>query len=329
MINDLLDLRIFSKVVATGSLSGAARELDLSLAVVSKRLASLEQRLGLRLMQRTTRRQSLTVEGQAFHERCIRILSEVDEAEGFISGARESISGQLTLTAPRTFGRQYLVPLVARFQSSHPGVNVRLLLSDDIVDLVENAVDVAFRFGELIDSTMTARHVAPNYRVLCAAPSYIERCGQPILPDDLNKHACIVYGARPAAHWLFNDHGRPIAAKVRGTFVTNDGDSAQALALEGAGILFKSIWDVANHLATGRLVRVMSAYAAPTEPLSLVIPHARAAAVRVRRFVDDAVTQLRAEVRWHELGLESEATPPARTPSPLPGRRPTRLDEHA
>lgn len=304
MIDDLLDLRIFAKVVAAGSLSGAARELDLSLAVVSKRLASLEQRLGVRLMHRTTRSQSLTFEGKAFHERCLRILLEVDDAEGFISGARENISGQLTLTAPRTFGRQYVVPLVARFQSSHPELSVRLLLSDDIVDLVENAVDVAFRFGELIDSGMAARLVAPNYRVLCAAPSYIERCGQPTSPDDLIDHACIVYGSRPAAHWLFNDHGRPIAAKVRGSFMTNDGDTAQALALEGAGILFKSIWDVADHLKAGRLVRLMGAYAAPTEPLNLVIPHVRSAAPRVRRFVDHALAQLRASVHWDDHGRE-------------------------
>ena len=315
MIDDLLDLRIFTKVVATGSLSGAARELDLSLAVVSKRLAALEQRLGVRLMQRTTRSQSLTFEGSAFHERCIRILAEVDDAEGFISGARESISGQLTLTAPRTFGRQYVVPLVARFQSRHPDLSVRLLLNDDVIDLVENAVDVAFRFGELIDSSMAARRVAPNYRVLCAAPSYVERCGQPASPDELVHHACIVYGARPAAHWLFSHQGRPIAAKVRGTFITNDGDSAQALALEGAGILFKSIWDVARHLRTGRLVRIMSAYAAPTEPLNLVIPHVRGAAPRVRRFVDYAVTELRSEVHWDDFDRDPRPST-ADAPSP-------------
>lgn len=311
MIDDLLDLRIFAKVVASGSLSAAARDLDLSLAVVSKRLASLEQRLGVKLMQRTTRSQSVTFEGRAFHERCVRILAEVDDAENFISGAREDVSGLLTLTAPRTFGRQYVVPIVAQFQAMHPELSVRLMFSDDIVDLVESGIDVAFRFGELIDSGLTARSVAPNYRVLCAAPSYIERRGEPRSPDDLWDHACIVYGARPAAHWLFSDGGKHVAAKVRGTFLTNDGESAQALAIEGAGILFKSIWDVAGHIAAGRLVRIMSAYSAPTEPLNIVVPHVRGLAPRVRKFVDYALGQLRAEYRWDDLNSQAaqEARP--------------------
>jgi DNA-binding transcriptional LysR family regulator len=305
MIDDLLDLRIFARVVASGSLSSAARDLDLSLAVVSKRLASLEQRLGVRLMNRTTRSQSLTFEGQAFHERCTRILAEVEDAEAFISGSRQVVSGQLAITAPRTFGRQYVVPLVARFQAEHPDLSVRLMLSDDIVDMIESGIDVAFRFGELLDSGMSARPVAPNYRVLCAAPAYIARRGEPRSPGDLMDHACIVYGARPAAHWLFTDKGQHIAAKVRGSFMTNDGDSAQALALEGAGILFKSIWDVAEHLASGRLVRVMSAYSAPTEPLNIVMPHVRSAAPRVRRFVDHALHQLLREHHWGALDAQT------------------------
>jgi len=296
MIDDVLDLRVFVRVIATGSLSAAARELGLSLAVVSKRLAGLENRLGVVLLHRTTRSQSVTVEGRAFHERCVRILAEVQDAEAYIAGSQDSVAGQLSITAPRVFGREYVVPLVAEFQAAHPALSVRLLCSDDIVDLIEGGLDVAFRFGALVDSNLTARHIAPDYRVLCASPTYIARAGQPTQPSHLRDHACIVFGPRPAAHWLFQRGGKPIAQEVRAAFIVNDGATALALALAGAGIHFKSIWEIGDHLHAGRLVRVMTDFAAPTAPLHAVFPHGRQLAPRVRRFIDFAVERLRA--RW-------------------------------
>jgi len=294
MIDDVLDLRVFVRVVATGSLSAAARDLGLSLAVVSKRLAALEHRLGLVLLRRTTRSQSLTVEGRAFHERCVRILAEVQDAEAYIAGSQGTVTGVLSITAPRVFGREYAAPLVAAFQAAHPALSVRLLCSDEIVDLIDGGIDVAFRFGSLLDSSLTARHIAPDYRVLCAAPAYIARAGQPTQPSHLRDHACIIYGPRPAAHWLFQRAGKPIAQEVRASFIVNDGATALALALAGAGIHFKSIWEVGDHLRAGRLVRVMTEFAAPTAPLHAVFPHGRQLAPRVRQFVDFAVERLRA-----------------------------------
>jgi len=294
MIDDVLDLRVFVRVVATGSLSAAARELGLSLAVVSKRLATLEKRLGLVLLRRTTRSQSLTVEGRAFHDRCVRILAEVQDAEAYVAGSQDTVTGVLSITAPRVFGREYAVPLVAEFQAQHPALSVRMLCSDDIVDLIDSDIDVAFRFGPLIDSSLTARHIAPDYRVLCASPAYIARAGQPSQPSQLRDHACIVFGPRPAAHWLFHRAGKPIAQEVRASFVVNDGATALALALAGAGIHFKSIWEIGEHLRTGRLVRVMTEFVAPTAPLHAVFPHGRQLAPRVRQFVDFAVERLRA-----------------------------------
>jgi len=274
MIDDVLDLRVFVRVVATGSLSAAARDLGLSLAVVSKRLAALE--------------------GRAFHERCVRILAEVQDAEAYIAGSQGTVTGVLSITAPRVFGREYAAPLVAEFQAAHPALSVRLLCSDEIVDLIDGGIDVAFRFGSLLDSSLTARHIAPDYRVLCAAPAYIARAGQPTQPSHLRDHACIIYGPRPAAHWLFQRAGKPIAQEVRASFIVNDGATALALALAGAGIHFKSIWEVGDHLRAGRLVRVMTEFAAPTAPLHAVFPHGRQLAPRVRQFVEFAVERLRA-----------------------------------
>jgi DNA-binding transcriptional LysR family regulator len=170
--------------------------------------------------------------------------------------------------------------------------------------MIEGGIDVAFRFGALLDSNLTARPIASDYRVLCAAPAYLARAGHPAAPAQLRDHACIVYGARPAAHWLFQRAGKPIAQEVRAAFVVNDGSAALALALAGAGILMKSIWEVGAHLRAGRLVRVMTEFSAPAAPLHAVFPHGRQLAPRVRRFVDFSVARLRAI--WPTVDLPAD-----------------------
>jgi DNA-binding transcriptional LysR family regulator len=292
MIDNIGDLMVFARIVTAGSLTGAASELDMSLAVVSKRLAALEERLGIRLLNRTTRRQSLTQEGERFHAHCVRILSEVQTAEEEMVRSRETVSGLLRITAPRTFGRRYVAPLVAAFQARHPGLRIELVLADEIVDMVEAGIDVALRFGALMDSTMTARHVAPSYRVLCASPEYLRQHGEPTHPDQLAGHQCIVYGARNSRHWLFQGNDAHVAAEIQGTFICNDGDAASALAMAGAGIFFKSIWDVGADLMDGRLVHIMRAYRAMTEPLHVVYPHALHLTPRVREFANFALETL-------------------------------------
>ncbi|MEO7336036.1 MAG: LysR family transcriptional regulator [Caldimonas sp.] len=292
MLDNLQDIRIFTRVVGSGSMSAAARELDLSLALVSKRMAALEARLGIRLLHRTTRRQSLTVEGEEFHERCLRIMVEVADAEALMLDRRGGASGLLSVTATPAFGRQYLAPLVAEFQSAHADVSVRLVLSDDVVDLVSHRIDLAFRFGVLGDSTLMARRVAPNFRVLCAAPSYLERHGSPREPSDLAGHTCIVYGDNLQERWTFRHDARLQSVQVRGRFGVTDGETAQALAVQGAGLLFKSVWEVGGPLDAGQLVQVMPGYLGPSKPLHIVFPHTRPPP-RVRRFIDFAVLRLR------------------------------------
>jgi DNA-binding transcriptional LysR family regulator len=291
MLDNLQELRIFSRVVGSGSMSAAARELDLSLAVVSKRVAALEERLGLRLLHRTTRRQSLTPEGESFHERCLRILAEVQDAESSISDQQDGVGGLLSVTATPAFGRQYLAPLVAQFQAQHPAVSVRLLLTDDVVDLVEHRIGLAFRFGVLADSGLKARRLAPNFRVLCAAPAYLQRHGAPQRPDDLARHACIVWSDHLEDRWRFERRGQAVEVRVKGRFGINDGEVAQALALEGAGLIYKSVWEIGTHLEAGRLVPVMMDYAAPSKPLHVVFPQGRLPA-RDRAFIDLARQRL-------------------------------------
>ncbi len=291
MLDNLQDIRIFTRVVSSGSMSAAARELDLSLALVSKRMAALEAGLGVRLLHRTTRRQSLTDEGEAFHERCLRILVEVNDAEAAMADSRGGVSGLLSITATPAFGRHYLVPLVTAFRAEHADVTVRLMLSDDVVDLVAHRIDLAFRFGVLADSSMTARRLAANFRVLCAAPAYLERHGAPTQPADLAEHACIVYGDSLEDRWSFRHEGKLQSVRVRGHYSVNDGEAAQALAVEGAGLLFKSVWEIGTHLDAGRLVPVMRDYTAPSKPLHAVCPH-RQPPPRVRRFIDFTLRRL-------------------------------------
>lgn len=299
MIDNLAELAIFDKIASAGSLTGAANELGLSLAVVSKRLATLEARMGVRLLNRTTRRQSMTQEGERFHLHCVRILAEVQQAEAVMQHSRSDITGHLRVTAARMLGTRYLAPLAAQFQAMHPTLKIELVLSDDVVDLVEQGIDLALRFGVLDDSTMTARHIADSELVLSAAPDYLRRFGRPDTPAALSVHNCILYGTRSIRHWLFQHEGKPVSAEVNATFLCNDGNAAKALALAGGGIFLKSIWDVGAELQDGTLVRVLERYSVPSAPLHVVYPHALHLAPRVRHFADYALKNLRQE--WERL----------------------------
>lgn len=299
MIDNLLALTIFERVASKGSLTEAAKDLGLSLAVVSKRLAALEAQMGVRLLNRTTRRQSLTQEGQRFHEHCVRILAEVQQAESDMQQSRQEISGLLRITATRMFGSRYITALAAEFQDMHPGLRFELSLSDEIVDMVEAGLDMAFRFGTLQDSSLIARKIAESELVLCASPGYLKRHGMPKAPEDLTRHRCILYGVRHTHDWVFQHKGRPVTTEVNATFLCNDGNAGKALALAGGGIFLKSLWDVGSDLAEGRLVRVLPEYSMPSAPLHLVYPHSMHLAPRVRVFAEFAVQRLRSE--WRKL----------------------------
>ncbi|HEX5343329.1 MAG TPA: LysR family transcriptional regulator [Duganella sp.] len=296
-MDDLPALSAFARIVSAGSMSAAARELDLPLSVISKRMAQLEKNLGVRLLQRTTRRQALTEEGALFHARVLRILDEIEQAETLLSHSRREVSGLLRVTAPGEFGRQHIVPIVADFQRQHPQLAVQLDLSDAVVNLLESGHDLAIRFGRLEDSTLVARRLAPNYRVACAAPAYLAQYGTPSHPEELTQHRCILIGEQRRAEWRF--HGEEqVAVRVNGALITNDGQAAHALALQGAGIVVKSIWDVGDDILAGRLQRVLPAHSMPTAPLQAIFPHSQNLAPRVRAFIDYLQARLQQAWRW-------------------------------
>lgn len=301
MLDDLPALRAFASIVAAGSMSAAARELDLPLSVVSKRLAQLEKSAGVRLLQRTTRRQALTEDGIQFHAHVLRILEQVAQAEAQLALSRGEVQGVLRLTAPTEFGRQHIAPIVADFQRLHPSLLVQLDLGDTVVNLLESGHDLAIRFGSVVEPNLVARRLAPNFRVLCAAPSYLERHGSPSEPAQLAAHRCIVIGDARRAEWRFE--GEPAASvRIAASLLTNDGQAAHALALQGAGLVVKSIWDVGDDLLNGRLRRLLPRYSMAAAPLQAVLPSGRNLPLRVRLFLDYLQARLAAAWRWDAVG---------------------------
>ena len=306
MLDDLPALRAFAHIVAAGSMSAAARELELPLSVVSKRLAQLEKSIGLRLLQRTTRRQALTADGALFHARVLRILEEVGQAESLLAHSRHEVDGLLRLSAPAELGRQHIVPIVAEFQRQHPGLQVQLELTDTVVNLLETGLDMAVRFGSVEDPSLVVRRLAPNYRVLCAAPSYLEQHGIPASPAELTGHRCIVIGEARRVDWRFEGE-QTESVRVAATFLTNDGQAAHALALQGSGLVVKSIWDVGDDLLAGRLQRLLPRYSMPAAPLQAILPYGRNLPLRVRLFLDYLQVGLTAAWRWDAVGDKKNA----------------------
>jgi DNA-binding transcriptional LysR family regulator len=297
LANNFPALVAFARIVSAGSLSAAARELGVPVSVVSKRLSLLEASLGTRLLQRTTRRQTLTEEGRLFHARVLRILDEVEQAEALLAQRRDGVHGLLRITAPGELGRRWLAPIAAAFQELHPQVTIQLELTDAVVDLLDSGQDLGVRYGALADSSLVARALAPNYRVLCASPAYLQRHGEPRTPAELAGHRCIVIGDQRRTDWKFDgDETAPV--RVDAAFLTNDGGAAQQLALAGSGIALKSIWDVGDDLAAGRLRRVLPQHAMAAAPLHAVYPHQRNLAPRVRVFVGYLKERLQEAWRW-------------------------------
>lgn len=292
MLEDLSDLRLFERILRAGNLSAAARELNLSLAVVSKRLSRLEQHVGVRLLQRTTRRLAPTEEGRLFQAHCRRILEEVDAAEALLQQRRGQVDGLLRVSAPFGFGRRRLLPLLATFRKQYPELRIQLNLGDALVDLLEHEVDVAIRFGKPADSSLIARQLAPNHRILCASPSYLDWHGRPQQPEQLHEHSCLLIGDQDSAQWQLQHNGAEHLIRVRASLLCNDGEAAHELALLGQGIVSKSIWDVAGDLQTRRLEQVLPAFRLPDAPLHVLYPTSRQQVPRVRRFVEFLSLQL-------------------------------------
>ncbi|HEY9571842.1 MAG TPA: LysR family transcriptional regulator, partial [Pusillimonas sp.] len=285
------DLSFFVLLTKCATLARAAQELGVTPPTVSKRLAALETRLGVRLMNRTTRRISLTAEGEAYLLEGSRLLDELNVLEHTIAGGHAVPRGRLRVHATLGFGRKHIVPAISRFVKTHPEVEVQLQLSDRPMNLVEQGFDVAIRFGEIPDSRLTARTIAFNRRLLCAAPQYLQEFGAPMRPSDLRSHQCIVLRESDETYgtWHLAQASRTETVKVRGRISTNDGESALAWALEGHGILVRSEWDAAAYLRSGRLRPVLTDWALPSANIVAVYPTRQNLSARTRAFVEQLV----------------------------------------
>jgi DNA-binding transcriptional LysR family regulator len=287
----LADISFFSVLARAGSLSSAGRELGISTAAVSKHLAQMEERIGLPLVNRTTRRMGLTPEGELYLEHARRIVGEVDELEQVLGLAKATPKGLLRVNATLGFGRSHVAPLISRFVKRHPEIEVQLQLSVNPPPLTDDVFDVCVRFGAPPESRLVARHLAANRRLLCAAPSYLARHGTPKTPNDLVRHQCITIRQGDEAYgvWRLCGRGRNAVAqsvKVRGALSTNDGGIAVSWALDGHGILMRAEWDIERHLKSGRLVQVLPQFDTPDADIHAVYPHRHQASRRVRVFVD-------------------------------------------
>lgn len=290
------DLHFFVLLAKLGSMSATARELGVTPPAVTKRLSLLEQRLGVRLVNRTTRRISLTDEGEAYLAQASDILHRIRDMEESVSSGRAEPKGLLRVNATPGFGRTRIAPLVSRFAHLHPEVEVELHLTDRPIDLVQEAYDIAIRFGELPDTRLTARRLMKNRRYLCASPAYLKAAGEPQTPQELQRHRCILHRQNDDVYGTWRLHkGRKVElVKVRGAVSSNDGDVVLNWALDGHGIVQRSEWDVAKYLQSGRLREVMPGYTLPSADLYLYYPSRRNLPAKMRAFIDFLVAEFTA-----------------------------------
>jgi len=290
------DLGFFSTLASAISLGAAAREMGVTTAAVSKRLAQMEQRLGMALIVRTTRRMSLTPEGELYLEHARRILGDIEDLEELLGVSLENPKGLLRVNATLGFGRSHVAPVISRFVRKYPQVQVQLQLSVNPPPVSDDSWDVCIRFGEPPDARVIARNLAGNRRLLCAAPSYLAKHGTPKSPRELMQYNCIGIRQGEEAYgvWRLSTgrgrHADVEAVKIKGNLTTNDGEIAVRWALEGHGILMRAEWDVDRYLRSGRLAQVLPQYHTPDADIHAVYPQRHQRSARVRAFVDFLTT---------------------------------------
>ena len=286
-------MRVFATVASSGGFAAAARLLGSSPPAVTRAIAALEKRLGTRLLHRTTRVVRLTDAGEHFLADCRRLLAEVDDAEAAAAGVHGDLRGSIAVTAPTMFGRLHVAPLVLDFLARHPGVEVRTLFVDRVVNLVPEGVDVAVRIGRLPDSSLTAVRVGTVRRVVCAAPSYLAARGTPSDPTDLVSHDVVSLSRlTPSTEWTFTGAAGRTSVAVAPRFTTNLPDVAIDAVRAGHGLATLLSYMVAADLESGRLVAVLRAWEPPPLPIHVVHGAGRRTSARVRAFVDHAVAGL-------------------------------------
>ena len=288
-------MRVFTQVVDSGSFAKAADRLGLSTSAASRQVADLEAHLDTRLLNRTTRRVSLTESGRAFHARAVQLLADLEEAEREAGRAAVVPSGTIRLTAAVTLGVRHLAPLIAAFIARHPGVSFDVSLSDRIVDLVEEGFDLAIRVGTSGPDTLVARKLGETRLVACASPGYLATHGTPRVPEDLQAHNCFTYEyVTPSEHWRFRDPaGRERVVRVRGNLHTNNGELHAEAAAGGVGVAFEPDMIVMPYVRDGRVVELLAQFAPPPLPIYAVYASRKHLSAKVRLFVDFLVERFR------------------------------------
>ena len=278
----------FVAVATKGSLTAAALADDVAPAVIGRRIDALEERLGVKLLLRTTRRITLTHEGSAFLEDCQRLLADLANAEASVSAGGVKASGHLRITAPAGFGRRHVAPLVPEFIAQHPDVSLSLNLSDRVVDIVNEGFDCAVRVGDLPDSSLVSVRLADNRRLCVAAPAYLQRAGVPVRPADLMRHACLTLSsdASQTRGWAFTVDGELIHLRPSGPLDCSDGQVLHEWCLRGLGLAWRSTWEVEQDVAAGRLQVVLQDFAAPPNGIFAVFPQRKHLPLRVRLWID-------------------------------------------
>ena len=284
----LKQIESFAAVAGKGSLTAAALAEGVAPAVIGRRIDALEERLGVKLLVRTTRRLTLTHEGSAFLEDCQRILADIANAEASVSAGGVKASGHLRITAPAGFGRRHVAPLVPKFLALHPDVSLSLNLSDRVVDIVNEGFDSAVRVGDLPDSSLVSVRLADNRRLCVAAPSYLQRAGTPKHPSELTRHECLLLSsdASQTRGWAFRVDGEVTHLRPGGRLDCSDGQVLHTWCLQGLGLAWRSTWEVEEQIAAGELQEVLADFAAPPNGIYAVVPQRRHLPLRVRLWID-------------------------------------------
>ncbi len=302
----LEELETFVRVVESGSISGAAERLGVAKSAVSRRISDLEGRLGVQLFRRTTRSLNLTDSALPFYERCIRILTEVEEAEQSLTSAHGALQGQLRVAAPLSFGLLHLGPAIAEFAALHPGIHFDLDFNDRQVDLLAEGFDLALRIAQLADSSLKARQLAPIRLITCASPDYIQRRGTPLHPGELAEHDCLSYSlSSDPQRWSYlDDRGKPLVVRVPSTLQANNGDFLMQMALAGQGITRQPSFLLYKALRQGALVPLLGAYSSPPLHAHALYPGTRHLSLRVRAFVDFLASRFEGIPYWDAEGAQ-------------------------
>ena len=286
-MDTLTAMKVYCSVVENDSLAGAARTLNISPSVVSKQLSALEDRLGVRLLNRTTRRVSVTEVGTAYYDRCKRVIADVDEAEIAVSRSHSQPRGMLRITAPSTFAHRHVTPHLPKFIDRYPEVEVQVQVNDRIVDLVDDGIDLAIRIAQLKDSSLIARRLASNHRSIVATPEYLKIWGIPEWPEDLLQHALITWPPGNLINdWHFVIDGKEQVIRTKGTISMNNGDSILSTVLAGGGLAMMNAFMTGEYVQDGRLLAVMEDYVREDIPIYAVYPSSRHLSPKVRAFVD-------------------------------------------